>query len=43
MADPTTGELIKAKTISSDEVNAAVEAFLKGDRCACSGSQVVTR
>ncbi|MFK5595960.1 hypothetical protein ACFZ8E_02975 [Methylobacterium sp. HMF5984] len=30
MTDLTTGDLIKAKTIASDEVNAAVEAFLKG-------------
>ncbi|MCJ2108914.1 hypothetical protein MKK70_26780 [Methylobacterium sp. E-041] len=30
MADPTTGNLIKAKTIASDEVNAAVDVFLTG-------------
>jgi hypothetical protein len=29
MADPTTGDLIKAKTIASNEVNAAVDVFMK--------------
>ncbi|MCJ2042891.1 hypothetical protein MKK55_28670 [Methylobacterium sp. J-059] len=29
MADPTTGDLIKAKTIASDEVNAAVDVFMR--------------
>ncbi|MCJ2009223.1 hypothetical protein [Methylobacterium sp. J-092] len=29
MADPTTGDLIKAKTIASDELNAAVDAFME--------------
>ncbi|MFK5596511.1 hypothetical protein ACFZ8E_05835 [Methylobacterium sp. HMF5984] len=29
MADPTTGDLIKAKTIASDEVNAAVDVFVQ--------------
>jgi hypothetical protein len=29
MADPTTGDLIKAKTIASDEVHAAVDVFMR--------------
>ncbi|TXN81455.1 hypothetical protein [Methylobacterium sp. WL8] len=29
MADPTTGDLFKAKTITDDEVNAAVDVFMR--------------
>ncbi|MCJ2112987.1 hypothetical protein MKK64_17540 [Methylobacterium sp. E-025] len=29
MADPMTGDLIKAKTIASDEVNTAVDVFMR--------------
>ena len=29
MADPTTGDLFKAKTVTDDEVNAAVDVFMR--------------
>ena len=29
MADPTTGDLFKVKTVTNDELNAAVDVFIK--------------